>query len=491
MRRLALVLRCLLASAAALTLPAHEASADPLYGYTFHDDFEGPLGWSAFEEPVSGDPCAGTSGLLDQVVSRTETGDPVHSGATALRLFANPLDLPDFSNHILAQQRLLTEGQTGLWRFTAFVYADPRKQGDDPDSMPHTLPFTQTGPEMSLQNTRQVAPGEWRTFTAGIQYVGNKWVPKKWNVWTIDGPGPRPDSDHAHWANLPSLPALDQLGWYELTLDVDYWSNRYIALGITWPSGATTFHDLSSVPIAAEVKFSDSAFWATLEGQNLYSCGAGKAWDAKFYYDDVTVQQIDGALERPPTADFTTVSTGMGQSVLFPLPASDPDGDLDLDSFELAVPPSHGTAQLVATLGHILYSPKSGFAGGDGFKLRICDTSLACAETWVELSVINHAPVASQIKVYTKVSTKVTFALPITDVDGNLDWSTAKVTQPPSLGSVVIDASQGKATYTPPSGLTGDFGFKFRVCDTYGACGGAWVVASVTAAKPRSAPILP
>lgn len=69
----------------------------------------------------------------------------------------------------------MTSRQMGIWeyQFSAYVF-------------PGTDSGGQTGPEFSIQNTRQISPGQFRTTTGGIQYrrgAGAEWRTWEWAVW--------------------------------------------------------------------------------------------------------------------------------------------------------------------------------------------------------------------------------------------------------------------------------------------------------------------
>ena len=440
------------------------ASADAVTGYVFTDGFEGALAWRPFEELVAGDTCANASSDPSIV---SETSSRAHSGSASLQIRTNPADAPNFDNHVIAQQELFAAGQTGRWKFDVFVYVDATAILD-----------TQTGPELSLQSTRQIEAGVWRTMTGGVQYSGSQWVPTKWRVWGATGSNGT-ESETVDWLETTG-PTLSETGWYELSYEIDYDALAYVGASITSPSGVASTIGVAGTALAREMKFSESAFWATMEAQNLWDCnGDGVAWQSTVDYDDVTITQTSGVLARPPTATNTSPTTGMGQASTFAIPASDPDGNLDWSTVTFPVPPTHGTVTVDATAGTMTYTPNAGFAGGDGFKFQVCDRTLLCASAWIGMGVQNHAPVAVDTSVTTPANTPITLALPISDVDGNLDFSTTTELVPPSSGTTSYDDAAGTVTYTPAPNVTGSAGFKFRVCDTYAACAEAWISVTI------------
>jgi len=243
----------------------------------FSDGFESsPTSWGIFEEVVGGNTCYATG-----IGSVEQTTEQHHQGVGSLRVWANQ-PLSSQSDHVIAQQQLSTAGVTGRYRYELWSLVDPQA-GDG-------LHEGQTGPEFSLQNTRMLPQG-YRTTTGGIQYVANKWSGQgTWNVWTDNGSGT------AAWAAFATQ-TLSPGTWYKLTLDVDYDANRYIAFSISGGSLDVSV-DLSADTIVPEVKFTQEAFWATLEGENAWSACA-QVFEYRVYYDDVSVQQISSVAAVP------------------------------------------------------------------------------------------------------------------------------------------------------------------------------------------------
>jgi hypothetical protein len=235
------------------------------------DSFESsPTPWGIFEEVVNGNACYATGiGAVDQ------TTEQAHQGSGSLRVWANEA-LSTKSDHVIGQRLLGSSGVSGRYRYDVWALIDPQA-GDG-------LHEGQTGPEISLQNTRN-GPSGYRTTTGGIQYVANKWSGQgTWNVWTDTGSGA------AGWAPFATQ-VLTPGVWYELTLDVDYDANRYVAFTVA--GGGLSLHfDLSSHVIVPESKFTAEAFWATLEGENAWSNCGQAAFEYRVYYDDAVVAKV-------------------------------------------------------------------------------------------------------------------------------------------------------------------------------------------------------
>ena len=236
----------------------------------FEDGFEEERGWGSFEEIVGGSTCYG-----DGIGSVERSTDVAHRGEHSLLVWAN-VALSDRSNHLLANLKRYERGQNGIFTYVLWAYIDASTGGTG-----------QTGPEFSLQNTREVLPGQFRTSTAGVQYRANPFLPElyRWAIWTeVAG-------NTAGWREVMTQ-RLTPGEWYRLTLEVDYSANRYISLDIDGPDADPSALDLSPYSIVPEEKFTEEAFWLTLEAENLWSnCGADGPFEYRVYYDDVTLHR--------------------------------------------------------------------------------------------------------------------------------------------------------------------------------------------------------
>ena len=160
---------------------------------------------------------------------------------------------------------------------------------------------------------------------------------------------------------------------------------------------------------------------------------------------------------------------------------TDPDGDALAAG--LVSGPVHGALILNAD-GSFSYSPDGDYAGPDGFSYEACDPSLLCdtAVVTVEVLAVNDPPVAVDDSASTPEDTPVLIdaAANDTDVDGNLDPTSAAVTSSPADGAV-INHGDGSFTYTPDGGFQGSDSFVYQICDTDGACDTATVSIDVLA----------
>jgi hypothetical protein len=164
-----------------------------------------------FEEIVGNDTNCYAAGI-GQVVRST---DVASAGSYSLKVWANKVG-DTYNNHVIGQKLLYGRGQNGVWKYSVQAYIPIA-----------TINTGQTGPEISMQNTRNHL-----TATAGIQYQSNPYIRDDagvsvdaWAVWAQTAPG------QAAWLPFASQP-VQASHWYTLTLIADYNANAYISFEI-------------------------------------------------------------------------------------------------------------------------------------------------------------------------------------------------------------------------------------------------------------------
>ena len=263
----------LLVFAALILVPAGPLWAQSPQAYPFMDDFETNQGWGIFEEIVGGSSCYG-AGIGE--VARTTDVD--FEGSYSLRVWANKALSPK-SNHVIGQKQISTTGLNGRFRYQLYAFIAPE-----------TANTGQTGPEFSMQNTRQVSPGQYRTTTAGIQYRANPFDTANYGSWAIWAEGLTPGV--AGWQVFRTNTLLQAGEWYYMAIEADYSTNRYVRFWVRGP-GVHLSLDVSGYRIAQETKFTQEAFWLTLESENLFNnCGTAGNFQYKVYYDDVKLKHL-------------------------------------------------------------------------------------------------------------------------------------------------------------------------------------------------------
>lgn len=237
----------------------------------FSDSFETDKGWGIFEEIVGGSSCYGTGvGEVARIAAAKR------AGGFGLSVWSNKAQSL-LSNHVIGQKRISPPPADGLFTYSFYARIDGTLAANG-----------QTGPEFSLQNTRERSPGVFRTATAGLQFLPNPWAGPKWQIWTEAAAG----SGVAQWQDLPGLPALSANVWYQFILTVNYSTNRYGVLQIKQGKTTVGNKDLSATVIADETKFTEAGFWMSLESENLWNnCGTVGMQQFRVSYDDLSLKR--------------------------------------------------------------------------------------------------------------------------------------------------------------------------------------------------------
>lgn len=164
--------------------------------------------------------------------------------------------------------------------------------------------------------------------------------------------------------------------------------------------------------------------------------------------------------------------------------------DTDVDDITLSVTTisttttANGSATLINP-DSIIYTPLSGFSGIDTIHYIVCDTSNACTNGLVIVTVgfVNTPPTAfndSLTLLEDGGSNIVNVLLNDTDIDGLADsLKVVSITTPVNggLASIVGDSS---VSYTPALNFNGLDSIKYTVCDTSLGCATAWVIFTIT-----------
>jgi len=160
------------------------------------------------------------------------------------------------------------------------------------------------------------------------------------------------------------------------------------------------------------------------------------------------------------------------------LTASDPDEDPL--TYNVVAGPSNGS--LSGTPPGLTYAPTENYNGSDSFTFKANDGTVDSDPATVSITVtsVNDPPVANDDSVATPEDTPVTINVVSndTDVDGNLDQTSAEVLTGPSDGKVQNN-SDGTFTYTPNASFLGTDSFIYEVCDSGGLCDTANIAVTV------------
>jgi hypothetical protein len=214
---------------------------------------------------------------LGTAVRSTEGSAP---GNASLCVTANPGKLSAKSDHVTAGKSL-GAGQKGTLRLEADVFIPVAGSG-------------QVGPELDLQNTRQVSPGAFTSSTIAVQYMANPDDPNfgNWGVWSDVQPGV------AGWKYPSGLTYKLTPGvWYHVKVIGNVESNRYSDLIISTQDASVSepqkFFDLSSHPIlSTPSQASEESLWVGVVAENRWSdCGAAAPTEYRVCYDNLTIRR--------------------------------------------------------------------------------------------------------------------------------------------------------------------------------------------------------
>ena len=230
----------------------------------FEDGFETETNWQMYEEIVGGSPCYGSG-----IGSVARSMDVAYEGDYSLLVWANEALSPK-SNHVIGYKNVAEHGLNSILRYQVHAYISSE-----------TVDEGQTGPEFSMQNTRNTGTGN-TTAIAGVQYIGNLYSETGyWKIW-----------DQGSWTTFISMTQpLQASTWYTLTLEANFLIDQYQSFSIQG-GGFDENIDVSAYSIAEEARDFDESFVITLESENLWNnCGTAGNFDYKVNYDNVAVFQ--------------------------------------------------------------------------------------------------------------------------------------------------------------------------------------------------------
>ena len=201
--------------------------------------------------------------------------------------------------------------------------------------------------------------------------------------------------------------------------------------------------------------------------------------------DTAVVTITVNPVNDPPVANPDNVTTPEDVPVVINVPGNDTDvdGNLDLTTVTVTVPPTNGTTNVDPVTGEITYVPNPNFNGTDVFTYNICDSLGLCSTTTVTVNVtpVNDPPVIDLPDTTTPEDTPVTICSPITDPDANNTF-TAALCAGPSNGTITgptVFNGQVCITYTPTLNYNGLDSVCVIVCDQNGACDTSTTVITV------------
>ncbi|WP_435101185.1 Ig-like domain-containing protein [Arhodomonas sp. AD133] len=200
--------------------------------------------------------------------------------------------------------------------------------------------------------------------------------------------------------------------------------------------------------------------------------------DAGGLCDTARVRVSVTAINDPPVASDSGISTDEDTPTGISLQGTDPDGDA-LD-FAVTAAPSAGS--LSGNAPEVTYTPDAEFNGNDSFTFETCDPDGLCDTATVAITVaaVDDSPTADAQSVSTPEETPVSVTL-TGDSPDNEALTFSVTGSGPAHGTITGNAPA--LTYVPATGFQGADSFGFQVCDPGGRCGSATVDITVTDAN--------
>ena len=220
----------------------------------------------------------------------------------------------------------------------------------------------------------------------------------------------------------------------------------------------------ASGPLAQAVQ---ALAWDGTAGAAGSTTSAQTAGGASAFSENrIDVSILVNAVSAPPTADDNVLTVNEDQSGSVTLTGSDVDGDPL--SFSLVGLPVHGTA--VLAVDQVTYTPFPQYAGSDLFTFQISAGGQLSNSATVSVTVVavNDPPVVTPASVTTAEDTPVSGAGSATDIDSSPVFTWAVSTQG-SLGTLVINSTDGSFTYTPNPNASGTDTIQITATDDGGA----------------------
>ncbi len=203
--------------------------------------------------------------------------------------------------------------------------------------------------------------------------------------------------------------------------------------------------------------------------------------DAAGLCDSATVTLTVNPVNDAPVGGDDIVTTPEDTGVLIAVLENDgdPEGD-PVHVGDIADEPSHGTVEVLED-GTLLYLPDPGFVGDDTFVYALCDDSDACVpvNVLVHVTPVDDAPAAADDSATTTPGAAVKVAVLTNDSDPDGDLLTVgAILIQPAHGDVSV-GQDGRITYTPDAGFSGEDNFVYTACDPAGHCDAASVAITV------------
>ncbi|MFF5079467.1 beta strand repeat-containing protein [Actinoplanes sp. NPDC000266] len=232
---------------------------------------------------------------------------------------------------------------------------------------------------------------------------------------------------------------------------------------------------------------------ATLNGDVVtYVPPATYKGTATFTYtvEDSAGKQTTGQIRvtvgnASPVAAADHADAAYAGTVTIDVLANDTDGNKDALSLDSVGTPDHGTVTISG--GKVVYKAPGGFSGDATFTYKVSDGTDTATGT-VTVTVANALPVAAGETVTTPYGTAVVVDVLADARDPNVsDALRVSGLTTPANGTAVLGAN-GRITYTPKAGFSGDDTFDYTITDDKGGFDTATVKVTVANGVPVAKP---
>ena len=345
--------------------------------------------------------------------------------------------------------------------------ADLGKLTFTPDANDNGAPYASFG--FSVQDSAGAFDSASHTFTLDVTPVDDPSVLLP-NVASMD------EDDGSATGNV-----LDNDSDVDNTLSVSSYSVAGFSGNIAAGTG-TTIVGVGSIVIDANghYSFTPDANYHGAVPQITYTTNTGASSTL-----DITVNSANDL----PVAENANKTTLEDTPVSGQVVASDVDGDALTYTLKPSSGPANGTLVLDSSNGKYTYTPDHDYNGNDSFTVVVSDGQGGTVESVVSITVtaVNDEPVTADNSNTTAEDTAVSGQVVASDVDGDALTYTLKPSSGPVNGTLVLDSSNGKYTYTPDHDYNGNDSFTVVVGDGQG--GTVESVVNITVTAVNDAPI--
>ncbi|GLU36410.1 retention module-containing protein [Pseudomonas sp. NBRC 100443] len=345
--------------------------------------------------------------------------------------------------------------------------ADLGKLTFTPDANDNGAPYASFG--FSVQDSAGAFDSASHTFTLDVTPVDDPSVLLP-NVASMD------EDDGSATGNV-----LDNDSDVDNTLSVSSYSVAGFSGNIAAGTG-TTIVGVGSIVIDANghYSFTPDANYHGAVPQITYTTNTGASSTL-----DITVNSANDL----PVAENANKTTLEDTPVSGQVVASDVDGDALTYTLKPSSGPMNGTLVLDSSNGKYTYTPDHDYNGNDSFTVVVSDGQGGTVESVVSITVtaVNDEPVTADNSNTTAEDTAVSGQVVASDVDKDTLTYTLKPGSEPQHGTLVLDSSNGKYTYTPDHDYNGNDSFTVVVGDGQG--GTVESVVSITVTAVNDAPI--